>query len=152
MNTLDNLLLFIFIAVFLFYCYKKKKFFFSKLRKEPKTENEEQKTAQGIQMPAQIIPFNLQGMQAPVNYTPASIHTSQCKFIPWAFYPVFDMNTEKTQADAVVSSDVAALERVLNEEIRVIASQGYIITGIHSVSYDLGDPSIHVLYCITYGR
>lgn len=150
MNTLDNLLLFVFIAVFVFYCYKKKKLFFSKFRREEKTENEEQKTAQGIQMPAQIIPFYPQGMQAPVNCAPAPVRTSQCRFVPFSFLPVFDM--EKAQADEVITNDVTALENALNKEIQSIVLQGCIITGIDAFEYDLGDPSVHILFCITYGR
>ena len=153
MNTLDNLLLLVFVAVFLFYCYKKKKLFFSRLRKEPKTENEEQTTIQGIQAPAQIIPFNLQGIQAPfVNYSPAPVHTSFCRLIPFTIYHVLDKDTESAQVNAFILQNVTDFEASLNNEIKNIVSKGYTVTGVNAVSFIMNDLSAHFLYCITYGR
>ena len=86
----------------------------------------------------------------PANCASAPIRTTQCKFVPWSFLPVFDM--EKAQADETITNDVTALENALNKEIQSIALQGYIITGIDALEYDLGDPLVHILFCIIYGR
>lgn len=140
MNTLDNLLLFVVVAVFIIYCYKKKKLFFSRPCKEEKTENEEQKTAQGIQTPAQIIPFcpqiYQQSIQTPVN----SLNRSTfCKLI---------------STDNSVIDDDADLENVVNNELVKLNASGYIIQNVNAVSFDLFDSTgrICILFCITYGR
>lgn len=148
MNTLDNLILFILVAVLIFYCYKKKKFPFKRKTDEKETQDRPENTAS-----APINPFYPymypQGIQMPVNFTSAPVHASQCELVSFAFNPVFD---EKALADETVSNDISTLESALNEKMRAITLRGCTITGINSLSYNLGDPLIHVVYCIAYGR
>lgn len=81
MTTTDSMILILFIAVFLFYCYKKKKFPFSKLRKGDESKQNEP-TPNTASAP-NIYPFPQmfgQGAQYPfVAYTPTPPRPSCCK-------------------------------------------------------------------------
>lgn len=149
MNALDNLLLIIFAAVLIFYCWKKKKLPFSKLRKgEEKSEN----TENTADMPAaagtnNIIPMPAQGMGAfsqiyPYLYAaPAgsAAHAAYCKIIG--------------ADNAVIDSD-ADLERIANTELTKLTAAGFTIQSINAFAYIKADGAgtAHTAFCIAYGR
>lgn len=157
MNALDNLLLIIFVAVLLFYCYKKKKLPFSKLRKGAE-QNENTGTAQNTAGSNNIVPMPAQNIGAfsqmyPYLYgipTGTPKHATYCKLIPFTFYHVLDKDTESAQVNAFISHNVTDLETSLNNEIKILVSKGYTVTDVNAVSFIMNDSSAHLLYCIVY--
>lgn len=111
MNALDNLLLILSVAVFLFYCYKKKKFFFSKLKKE-NAPKETESAPNGASVP-NVYPFphmHPQGIQYPaVAYAPTPPRAVYCEVI----------GVEKD----VIASDTDC-EYIINTELSKLTATG----------------------------
>ena len=140
MNTLDNLLLFIFIAVLLFYCYKKKKFIFSKLKKKETAENTGNTPInnivpmpiQNMGMFSQMYPY-LHGMP-----TGSPTCATYCKIIG---------------VDSTVIENDADLEHVINTELSKLSAMGFSIQNVNVFVSDTTDiDAVHISFCITYGK
>lgn len=130
MNTLDNLILFILVAVLLYYCYKKKKFPFSKLKKGETAEPTNTASVPNI--------YPIPHIQYPTGmYTPVTTRT-YCKLVG---------------ADNTVLDSDSDIEHVVNTELQKLISAGNLIQGVSVVSYTIyGTDTEHILFCITYSN
>ncbi len=143
MNTLDNLLLILFVAVFLFYCYRKKKFPFSKLRKG--TEPKEPEATPNGTFPPNAYPFAQMyphGIQFPLyTYSPAPPSPAYCKLI----------GVDKD----VIDSDMD-YEHVINTELSKLNVTGCTVCSVSALSYSYGNvdgaEKARILFCITYTK
>lgn len=144
MSTSDTLLIMLFIAVFLFYCYKKKKFIFSKLRKTDGTK-ETETSQNGIPFP-NIYPFPPAYQQAAgypfAMYSPAPPNPSHCKLV---------------SVDGDIIDSGADIEHVINAELSKLAASGFTVQSVSVVSAtayttDDGADKTYILFCITYIR
>lgn len=143
MNTIDNLLLILFVAIFLFYCYKKRKFPFSKLRKGDKPKETE--TASNVASAPNIYPFPQiypQGIQYPVcTYSPAPPRSVYGKIIG------VDKDVIYIDGD---------LEHVINTELSKLTVTGCTVQSVSALECEYGatdgTEKTRILFCITYAR
>lgn len=139
MNALDNLLLIIFVAVLLIYCYKKKKFPFSKLRKGDETK-ETEPAPNGTSAP-NIYPFPQMfspGAQYPFAvYTPTPPRPTYCKLV----------GVDKE----VIDSDMN-IEHVINTELQKLVATCCTVQSVSAVSYNTAENAERILFCITYSN
>lgn len=142
MNTLDNLLLIIFVAFLLFYCYKKKKFIFSKLKKK-ETETAENAVSTPIN---NIVPMPTQnmGMFSQMYPYPCTIptgtvpRTTYCKIIG---------------VDNTVIDNDADLEHIINTELAKLTAAGFTIQNVNAFTFNItGTDTMHIAFCIVYGK
>lgn len=143
MNALDNLLLIIFVAVLLFYCYKKKKLPFSKLRKgEDNTETVQHTAGSNNTVPTPTQNMGVFSQMYPYPYgmpTGTPIHTAYCKVIG------VDNN--------VIDSD-ADLEHIINTELTKLTAAGFTVQNVSAFEFNTagGTDTTHIAFCITYGK
>lgn len=143
MNTIDNLLLILFVAIFLFYCYKKRKFPFSKLRKGDKPKENE--TASNVASAPNIYPFPHmfgQGAQYPfVAYAPAPPRPVYCKIL-------------SVPTDAI-GSDMD-IEYIIDAELEKLTAINCTVQSVSALeckySATDGTEKTRILFCITYAR
>lgn len=174
MNIFDLLILVALVAVFLYYCRRKKKLFFR--RKEngdfPKAESPKAENPAPTVPPVSPVslyppypyPYPYGHMYGAQAGTPAGqdaqggTQNSQgsitlCRLIPWTFQfnplPFTDTGEKAATADDVVNADIIPLGATLDGEIRTLNAEGYTVSGISAVSLPLGDGAVRALFCIT---
>lgn len=143
MTTTDSIIIMLFMAVFLFYCYKKKKFPFSKLRKgdEPKQTEPTQNTASA----PNIYPFPQifgQGAQYPfVAYTPTPPRPSCCKAL-------------SVPTDAIGSD--TDIEYIIDTELEKLTAMNCTVQSVGALqctrSTEESTEKTRILLIITYTR
>lgn len=143
MTTTDSIIIMLFIAVFLFYCYKKKKFPFSKLRKgdEPKQTEPTPNTASA----PNIYPFPQmfgQGTQYPfVAYTPTPPRSAYCKVI-------------SVPTDAIGSD--TDIEYIIDTELEKLTAMNCTVQSVGALQCTRGTEDstekTRILLIITYTR
>lgn len=139
----NNMILILFIALFLFYCYKKKKFPFSKFRKG--NELKQTKPVQDTASAPGIYPFPWmfeQGTQCPfVSYPPVHPRPVYCK--------VIGVDTD------VIGNDTD-IEHVIDTELEKLTVMNCTVQSVCALQYAYGvmdgTGKTRVLFCIIYTR
>lgn len=176
MNILDALTLIVLLAVFLYYCHRKKKLFFRKKgdvdsnngisgdrdSRKADSASTAPPVSPAAPFPPYMYPYGYmygaqataptgQDFQGGIQNSRASI--TLFRLIPWTFrfdpLPFTDTGEKAAAADDVVNADIIPLGATLDGEIRTLNAEGYTVSGISAVSLPLGDGAVRVLFCIT---